>query len=145
MMTQTELEQRIRSGIPLAANMDFRILNLQEQRIRIAGGAAENRNVHQTAFAGSLYALCTLAAWGLVYSRLPDKAELVIAEGSIRYRQPVIGEIIAECRLEPDAIEGFLDRLRQRGKGRLKATATIASDTGNAVEFSALLFARLNS
>ncbi|MET0090777.1 MAG: YiiD C-terminal domain-containing protein [Candidatus Thiodiazotropha sp.] len=83
-MTPAELEQRIREGIPLAAQMDFRVLSLTDHSIRVRGDAEENVNVHGTAFAGSLYAVATLAAWGLVRSRLPDGADLVMAEAKIR-------------------------------------------------------------
>ena len=93
-----------------------------------------------TAFAGSLYTACTLALWGLAHSRLPDTAELVIAEGNIRYRKPVVGEIIAECQIDADAVRGFLDSLRRKGKSRLRGVARVS---GDAVEFNGLLFARL--
>ncbi|MEJ2692352.1 MAG: YiiD C-terminal domain-containing protein [Candidatus Thiodiazotropha sp.] len=142
-MTETELEQRIRTGIPLATQMDFQVLELTGNSIRVSGGAAQNVNVHGTAFAGSLYAVCTLALWGLAHSRLPEAAELVIAEGSIRYRKPVVGEIIAECQVDADAVNGFLDRLRYKGKSRLRGVARVAAEAGNAAEFSGLLFARL--
>jgi thioesterase domain-containing protein len=142
-MTKAELEQQIRKGIPLAAQMEFRILELSNSAIKVSGGATENINVHGTAFAGALYAICTLATWGLVFSRLPKGAELVMAEGTTRYRKPVVGEIVASCRIDEDGMAGFLRNLHSRGKGRIQAIAEIANDKGKAVEFSGLLFARL--
>jgi thioesterase domain-containing protein len=142
-MTKSELERRIRTGIPLAAQMDFQVLELTGNSIRVSGGAAQNLNVHGTAFAGSLYAVCTLALWGLAHSRLPEAAELVIAEGNIRYRKPVVGEIVAECQIDTDAINGFLDNLQHKGKSRLQGVARVPAEAGNAAEFSGLLFARL--
>lgn len=142
-MTKAELEQLIRSGIPLAVGMDFRVRELSETHVSISGGSAENINVHQTAFAGSLYALSTLAAWGLVFSRLPQNSELVMAEGNIRYRKPVVGEIVANCMIEPDTFEDFLGLLKRKGKARIQAIAKVKSADGDGAEFSGVLYARL--
>lgn len=124
--------------------MEFQVLELTGNSIRVSGGAAQNLNVHGTAFAGSLYAVCTLALWGLARSRLPEDAELVIGEGNIRYRKPVVGEIIADCQIDKDAINGFLENLQRKGKGRLRGSARVAAEAGgNAAEFSGLLFAHM--
>jgi len=105
MMTSDELEQRIRQGIPLSVQMDFRVLDLNRNSIRVRGGGQENINVHGTAFAGSLYTVCTLAAWGLITSRLPEDASLVMAEGKIRYRKPVVGDLLASCEVLSSELE----------------------------------------
>ncbi|MET0067166.1 MAG: YiiD C-terminal domain-containing protein [Candidatus Thiodiazotropha sp.] len=141
-MTPAQLEQRIRQGIPLAAHMDFRVLSLTENSIRVRGGAAENLNVHGTAFAGSLYAIATLAAWGLVRSRLPDGADLVMAEGNIRYLQPILGELIAECHIESGVFGQFLEQLSSRGKARLEASAEFPGRNGPGASFEGQLHAR---
>lgn len=142
-MTPAQLEHRIRSGIPLTAHMDFRVQELSDCSISVSGGAAENINVHGTAFAGSLYTVCTLALWGLVNSRLPSDASLVMAEGSIRYRRPVVGDIVAHCQISPPALENFLDSVRSAGKGRLQASVNVAGHDGKeAVEFTATVYAR---
>ena len=104
-MTRQELERRIREGISVSAQMGFRVLELTENAISVCGGGDENVNVHGTAFAGSLYAICTLSAWGLIHSRLPKNAALVMAKGSIRYLRPVIGDIIAQCTIPQQELE----------------------------------------
>jgi thioesterase domain-containing protein len=142
-MTPEELEQRIRDGIPLAASMDFRVLSLSATHIRVRGGAEENINVHGTGFAGSLYAIATLAAWGLVRSRLPDGADLVMAEGSIRYRKPVTGDLIAECRIDAPTFETFLSTLQTKGKALLDAHCNLPCQSGIGAQFEARLHARL--
>ncbi|MEJ2403743.1 MAG: YiiD C-terminal domain-containing protein [Candidatus Thiodiazotropha sp.] len=142
-MTPEELEQRIRDGIPLAASMDFRVLSLSATHIRVRGGAEENINVHGTGFAGSLYAIATLAAWGLVRSRLPDGADLVMAEGSIRYRKPVTGDLIAECRIDAPIFETFLSALQTKGKALLDTHCDLPCQSGIGAQFEARLHARL--
>ncbi|MCG7898757.1 MAG: thioesterase domain-containing protein [Candidatus Thiodiazotropha lotti] len=142
-MNSSQLEQRIREGIPIAAEMAFRVSSLTDGGITVTGGGEQNHNVHGTAFAGSLYAIATLSAWGLVQSRLPEGAELVMARGEIEYRKPVIGDIVAHCNIERETFDSFLENLRLKGRARLKAVSVIESDGGVAAEFSGLLHARL--
>ncbi len=142
-MTGEELERAIRTGIPLSAHMDFRVLELSSYAIAVKGGGAENINVHGTAFAGSLYALTTLSVWGLVHSRLPEGTSLVLAEGRINYQRPVTGDIIARCEIEPHEMEDFLERVNTQGKGRLMAVSTVDMNDKPAAEFTGQVYARL--
>lgn len=142
-MTKEELERKIRAGIPISAHMDFRVVDLEDNAITIRGGGAENVNVHGTAFAGSLYALTTLSVWGLVHSRLPEDAALVMAEGRIRYHRPVTGDIIARCVIEPHELEDFLDQVNRNGKGRLMAISKVQMNAKLAAEFTGQVYARL--
>ena len=144
-MNRAELEARIRDGIPLSKQMDFCVRSLSENSITVSGGAEQNLNVHGTAFAGSLYAVATLAAWGLVQSQLPANADLVLAKGEIRYLKPVVGDIVAQCHIESEAFKAFLSALQQKGKARLTATATIPAANGNGAEFKGLLYASIAS
>lgn len=143
-MTPGELERRIREGIPISAHMGFRILELSLNAITVEGGGAENVNVHGTAFAGSLYAVSALAVWGLVHSRLPDDASLVMAQGGIEYFKPVVGDIIARCEISNSEMEDFLQAVNGRGKGRLQAIARVRTENGEtAAQFSGQMYARL--
>ena len=54
-MQKEQLQQHIRTGIPISEHMDFRVLELSPTAITVCGGGAENINVHGTAFAGALY------------------------------------------------------------------------------------------
>lgn len=144
MTSAAQLEQRIRNGIPLAAHMDFRVRELSPDAITVIGGAAENVNVHGTAFAGSLYAVCTLALWGLVNSRLPAAASLVLVDGSIRYRAPVVGDIVARCSIPGDRMDAFLHRLERQGKARLEAVVEVPGKKGVAAQYSGQVHARLD-
>ncbi len=142
-MNRSQLEQRIREGIPIAAQMGFRVRSLSDDGITVAGGGEQNHNVHGSAFAGSLYAIATLAAWGLVQSRLPEGAELVMARGEIEYRKPVIGDIFAHCNIDRKTFDSFLDNLQLKGRARLTARSIIESEGGVAAEFNGLLHARV--
>jgi thioesterase domain-containing protein len=143
MFTAEELELRIRTGIPLSAEMDFKVRELRGNTITVVGGGTENVNVHGTAFAGSLYAIATLALWGLINARLPQDAALVLAEGNIRYRQPLVGDIVARCEIPTAELEAFLSRLQKRGRAVLEATVQIPGREGVAAEYRGTVHARL--
>jgi thioesterase domain-containing protein len=143
MQTAEELEQRIREGIPIAAQMAFRVCDLQPNSITVTAGCDENINVHGTAFAGSIYTICTLALWGLVTARLPEGATLVLSESNIRYRQPVLGEIDAYCKIEHESFESFLTKLHQLGRSHLQANVVVPGIEGAAAEYNGTVFARL--
>lgn len=121
--------------------MAFRVSELSPNTIRVVGGGNENINVHGTAFAGSLYAVATLALWGLIRARLPENATLVLAEGHIRYRKPVVGDITAHCEIDTAAMERFLERLNKRGRARLDAMVEIAGEQETAAQYQGTMYA----
>ena len=143
-MQKDILESRILDGIPLSRNMAFRVIELAPTTIKVSGDEQPNVNVHGTAFAGSLYCMCTLAVWGLVYSRLPDQASLVMANGHIDYLKPVIGNIVAEGSVLEETMDAFLQELKNKGKSRINATATVEHGGQAAARFTASLYARMS-
>jgi len=145
MLSAEQLQQRIREGIPLTRHMDFQVRELSANAITVAADGALNVNVHGTAFAGSLYTVCTLALWGLVNARLPEDAELVLAEGAIRYRRPVVGDIVAHCSLPPQQLQAFLQSLAEQGRARLQGTVEVPGTDGPAAQYSATVHARLGA
>lgn len=142
-MNKEFLEETIRSGIPISAHMDFRVRELTSQSIEVVGGAEENINVHNTAFAGSLYTICTLAAWGLTFSKLPQGSTLVMAKAEIEYLRPVKGEIVAKASIEDQQLMDFLERLSSQGKSRLDLEVVVISGEKLAVKFAAHLHVKL--
>lgn len=138
-MNKKLLEHTIRAGIPISEGMDFRVQALDELTIEVTGGAKENVNVHQTAFAGSLYSICTLAAWGLTFSKLPANCALVMAKAEIEYLRPVQGEIVAKAALTTAQSDHFLTQLQQEGKARLDLQVSVENKGKTAVKFMAHL------
>jgi len=139
MMNEKALEQAIRQGIPISAQMDFKVKELHPLQIIVAGGAEQNINVHRTAFAGSLYSICTLAAWGLVYSKLPAGTCLVMEKARIEYLRPVKGEIIASAYLSTESAHSMLEELQQNKKARLELSVNVDCNEKRAVNFHANL------
>jgi thioesterase domain-containing protein len=100
-----------------------------------------NRNHQQTAFAGSLNALCTIAGWGSVYLLLQELARdgnIVIRRSSIRYHEPVTSsEIFARCLpVSAEARQYFLEMLHDKGQAKLDLAVEIVGAGGPAVSFT---------
>ena len=68
-----------------------------------------------------------------------------MAEATIRYRRPVIGDITARCEILSTDFEAFFNAVNRQAKGRLKAVALAsAGDGAVAAELNGLVYARLN-
>jgi thioesterase domain-containing protein len=117
-----DLQHRIHTGIPLSQAMGFRITALADTRITVEAPLDRNTNVHGTGFAGSLYALGILTAWGLASHLIATGglvAELVVAEANIRYRAPLRADIVCHCSAAEGEASGFIDALAAQGRARL--------------------------
>jgi thioesterase domain-containing protein len=118
----TDLQDKIHRNIPLSQAMGYRITELTDRRISVAAPLAPNRNIHGTGFAGSLYGLGMLAAWGLcahIIARAGLDADLVVVEATIRYRAPVRGDIVCRCSITDDAAHTFVDTLAAKRRARV--------------------------
>lgn len=99
-----------------------------------------NRNHQQTAFAGSLNALCTIAGWGTVFLLLKElgrEANIVIRRSSIRYHRPVdSSEITALCLpIAAKDREFFVEMLDDKGQAKLDLAVEIPGEGRPAVAF----------
>ncbi|MCB1774662.1 MAG: YiiD C-terminal domain-containing protein [Gammaproteobacteria bacterium] len=140
-----DLQARINAGIPLSAAMGYRVAVLGDHDIRVEAPLAPNVNVHGTGFAGSLYALGILTAWGLcthLLGRAGLDADLVVAKATIRYRAPVRGDIVCHAALDADAARDYLQRLEQNGRARI--LVTVAVGDGPEARIDAEMHARLS-
>ena len=91
-----------------------------------------NRNHQQTAFAGSLNALCTIAGWGSVYLLLKElqrEGNIVIRRSSIKYHEPVnSAEIYARCQpVSTEARQYFLEMLDDKKQAKLDLAVEIGA------------------
>ncbi len=135
-----ELQETIEQQIPMCAHMGIHVHSDGEQGLTVRAPLDRNRNRQQTAFAGSLNALCTIAGWGMVYlltRRNQFFGDIVIRRSSIKYLRPVDSEqILATCsHVAPGDLAHFLDMLRNKGSAKLDLRAEIVSDEEIAVAF----------
>jgi thioesterase domain-containing protein len=136
-----ELQSKLDREIPMCAQMGIRVHANGEQGLVMRLPLSPNRNHQQTAFAGSLNALCTIAGWGSVYLLLREldrTGSIVIRRSSIRYHEPVTTpDIFARCLPIPaDARQYFREMLDDKGQAKLDLVVEIAGSDGPAVLFS---------
>lgn len=137
------LESVLHHDIPLTRDMGLKVLDWQEQQLRLHLPLDANVNHKSTMFGGSLYCGALLAGWGWLHLRLKEEGiedgHIVIQEGQISYPLPVTGDAIAICP-SPSAAgwKKFLAMYQRYGRARLTLHTRVVN-TGsdeNAVTFS---------
>jgi thioesterase domain-containing protein len=134
------LQAALDAEIPITAALGLRVAGFEAGALRLAAPLAPNINHKDTAFAGSLNAVLTLAGWSMLWlivycEAIP--AKVVIQDSAIRYLRPVARDFLAECRLPASAeVERFLLILRRKSKARMELTAEIREAGEVVVAFS---------
>jgi thioesterase domain-containing protein len=137
----SELQATLEREIPMSAQMGIRVHENGESGLVMRLPLNPNRNHQQTAFAGSLNALCTIAGWGSVYLLLREldrRGSIVIRRSTIKYQEPVTAtEIYARCQpVGPAARQYFLEMLDDKGQAKLDLVVEVAGTAGPAVSFN---------
>jgi thioesterase domain-containing protein len=124
-----ELVRFIRDEIPLAHAMDLQLQHYDGDHIRLLAPLAPNINDKGCAFGGSLVSLLTLCGWALVELALRRRGEhcdVFVAESSVRYLQPVWGDLEGEARLAAGADwSTFFGTLAARGRARIEVMCRV--------------------
>ncbi len=136
-----ELQTTLEREIPMCAQMGICASASGADGLVMRLPLDPNRNHQQTAFAGSLNALCTITGWGTVFLLLRELARqgsIVIRRSTIRYHEPVTSpEIFAHCHpITAEARQYFLEMLDDKGQAKLDLLVEIAGGTGPAVSFN---------
>jgi thioesterase domain-containing protein len=141
------LESAWLEGIPLAAAMQIEVVSANlaaadaaaALELAVRAPLAANRNVHATAFAGSLFSICVLTGWGVAWLALERggaRGTIVIADSRIRYRKAVTAETIeCRCRLDATAADAAVASLAGKGRAALSLACTIDAGGKLAVAF----------
>jgi thioesterase domain-containing protein len=132
-MNALQLQNFLHQSVPLSLAMGLSVLHLSEEKLVLAAPFEPNRNQHGTVFGGSSTTLCTLAAWGLVYSRLESsglKTKLVAKSSKVHYLAPLSCAFEAKAELlDPLLWEQFLSTLQTEGKARITLQASAYDST----------------
>lgn len=136
-----ELQSTLEREIPMCSQMGIRVHKGDAEGLVMRLPLGPNRNHKQTAFAGSLNALCTITGWGSVYLLLRElgrTGSIVIRRSTIKYHEPVTSaEIYARCPpVAPVARQYFLEMLDDKGQAKLDLTVVISGGSGPAVSFT---------
>ena len=121
-MTTDQLSALLQREIPLTEAMAIEVIEASASCVHLRAPLAPNRNLHGTAFAGSLYTLATLAGWSLVTlltEELGLSGAVVLRHADVRYLSPVPDVINARAE-RPDmaSCAAFGQQFHQRGKAR---------------------------
>jgi thioesterase domain-containing protein len=141
-----DAEQYFHQQIPITRAMGVRVVANDENQFIVAAPVALNSNHLGTAFGGSINAVATLAAYGLVWLELREYAVYVIvAESSIRFLRPVRETIRAIC-LRPDPAEwtAFQTRFAEKGKAHITLRVSVVEEGRTAAEFEGIFVAQYN-
>jgi thioesterase domain-containing protein len=134
-----ELQSVLLRTIPLTQHIGLQVISYEAGLLILKAPLAPNINRQQTAFAGSLNALLTLAGWGQVWLILKDlnlMGEIVIQDSSSSYLRPVNSDLVAACyKPEQEQITRFATGLKKKGIARLELCAEIYQNDALAVSF----------
>ena len=122
-MTPAELTTTLHALIPMTRAMGVEVTVLTADSLELAAPLALNRNHAGSAFAGSLSSLASVAGWAFLHQLLAGKrirAELLLADGHIRYRRPVLDDLRATLTLPLPEQQQFLSALADSGRARLQ-------------------------
>ena len=146
MIDEQELQQIIHNDIPLTQSMGLRVKKITTDSVSLVAPLENNRNHQNTAFGGSITSMLILASWSLLYLHLKPLGllgHIVNKESSIKFLQPVSGEIEAYCQIDShERLDQFIDSFRKKGLARIQLTAQVRGDKGVAVEFSVTYIAQ---
>jgi thioesterase domain-containing protein len=135
---RSELQSTWVREIPLAAAVGIEIAAIHDGELVVRAPLAPNRNLHGTAFAGSLYSVCVLAGWGAVWLALRRAGLdglIVATDCRIRYRRAVTDEIVCRCSLASTDAERAAAELVAKGRTKLSLTCIVGDAVRQAVEF----------
>ncbi len=132
-----DAEEFFHQKIPLTRTMGVRVVSHGASGFAIEAPVALNHNHLQTAFGGSINSVATLAAYAFVWFELRErKAEVVVAESSIRFLAPIRQTIRGICTLpDPELLAGFRSEFAGSGKARISLRVVVEENGVTAADF----------
>jgi thioesterase domain-containing protein len=143
-MTELEAERYFHEQIPLTRAMGVRVVTNDETGFTVEAPVALNSNHLRTAFGGSINAVATLAAYGLLWLELRQPGvHVVVAESSIRFLRPVRETIRAVCRRPAtEELHAFRARFSGEGKARITLQVEVSENGQTAAAFEGCFVAQ---
>ena len=145
-----QLVQTLKRQMPISTAMQIAVANWDSPlceggRLTMSIPLAPNRNHQQTAFAGSLNALCTVVGWGTMFILLGERGlsgNIVIHRSTIRYRKPVqTAKIVAGALPLPrESVDYFFELLNCKGTSKLELSVEISGQDSAGQEGTLVTF-----
>lgn len=130
-MTPEDLTAHLHATIPLTAAMAATVHSFDGRRMEIGAPLGPNRNLHGTAFGGSLATLGILGGWSLVASALEAeglRARIVVQHSDCEFREPVAADFIAVSQLPEAEWPRFVATLTRHRRARIAIETVISAD-----------------
>lgn len=132
-MNHQQLESIVHQEIPITQALGIRINQLTDTAITVSAPFSANKNIHNTAFAGSIYTVATIAGWSLVNNLASIngiEGSVVLAKAEMQYKKPINGDIIATCQLkDTTALATFLNSFQRKNRARITVTIELIEDS----------------
>ncbi len=113
----------LKTEIPLLNHMGIKKLDFDGESLAMAAALSPNVNDKGTGFGGSLATFATISGWSLTTLLLRERGldcDVMIRDCQLNFQAPVTDDFIAKVSLPSELeVEGFLDRLVEKGKARL--------------------------
>jgi thioesterase domain-containing protein len=134
------LEQTLHREMPICQAMGFRATSWDGDRLAMQMPLTPNRNHQDSAFAGSLNALCTAVGWGSVFLRLHQRGltgNIVIRRSTIRYLRPVRIDPVRAASLstDPEHVDYFFELLLSKGRSKIDCDVLVEDQDGPYLSF----------
>lgn len=120
-----DLDAFLNEHLPLARAAGVEIDTYEGDCLQVSAPLALNINDKGTAFGGSLYNLCVIAAWGMTDLKAKElslSGDIVVAKGEINYLRPLRSRLIAQA-FAPD--QAMLEKAQHSYATRGKAVFSI--------------------
>jgi thioesterase domain-containing protein len=105
-VTPAELQDYLRTRIPLAKSMGVEVLSLGDEGVELFAPLAPNTNHRDTVFGGSASAVAILAAWSALHVRMRAAGldgRIVIHSNTMHYERPIVADFTARASPPPPA------------------------------------------
>ena len=134
-----DLQDKLHHEIPLSQAMGIKVAHIDEQSVKLSAPLDRNINHKHTAFGGSLYSVCVLSGWSMVYVKLSQaglQGHIVIQESNIQYLKPVTSDFESICQIENQLeFARALKLYSRKGKARFILKSVISEHGNEAVVF----------
>lgn len=145
MSTASTLQATLHELIPISRAMGIEVSRLDREELELRAPLALNHNHAGSGFAGSVYAIASLAGWAMLrqlVEREALEAELVLGEATIRYQRPLRRELRALVRLSEAEQARVVGLLRRGEKVRLELEIPLGDPADPDARFVGSYFAR---
>lgn len=119
--------------------MSIAVAGYDGRELTVRAPLPPNRNLHGTAFAGSLFSACVLTGWGATWLALRESdlmGVIVVAESNIQYRKAVSADLVCVCALDAGTMQQGLEQFKAKQRASFDLVCTIDTGGKRAVTFT---------